>query len=60
MQGRGKRSIAINMKKKEGLRIVKQLCADADVLIEPFRAGMFIRIFLSVVDFTVLLVNAFL
>lgn len=39
-QGRGKRSIAIDMKKKEGLRIVKQLCADADVLIEPFRAGV--------------------
>lgn len=34
------------MKKKEGLSIVKQLCADADVLIEPFRAGMFTQNFL--------------
>lgn len=38
-QGRGKRSIAIDMKKTEGINIVKKLCSDADVLIEPFRAG---------------------
>ena len=38
-QGRGKRSIAIDMKKTEGISIVKKLCSDADVLIEPFRAG---------------------
>ncbi|XP_048734819.2 alpha-methylacyl-CoA racemase-like isoform X2 [Ostrea edulis] len=39
-QGRGKRSIAIDLKKKEGLSIVRQLCSTADVLIEPFRAGV--------------------
>lgn len=39
-QGRGKRSIAIDMKKTEGISIVKKLCSDADVLIEPFRAGI--------------------
>ncbi|XP_062574120.1 alpha-methylacyl-CoA racemase-like [Saccostrea cucullata] len=37
---RGKRSIAIDMKKKDGIGIVKKLCSDADVLIEPFRAGV--------------------
>ncbi|XP_061172372.1 alpha-methylacyl-CoA racemase-like [Saccostrea echinata] len=37
---RGKRSIAIDMKKQDGISIVKKLCSDADVLIEPFRAGV--------------------
>jgi alpha-methylacyl-CoA racemase len=41
-QGRGKRSIAIDLKKREGLNIVRRLCSSADVLIEPFRAGHFI------------------
>lgn len=37
---RGKRSISINLKKKEGVQILRQLCASHDVLIEPFRPGV--------------------
>ncbi|KAK7075198.1 hypothetical protein SK128_011148 [Halocaridina rubra] len=38
--GRGKRSIVLDLKKPEGVDVVKKLCADADVLIEPFRRGV--------------------
>ena len=38
--GRGKRSIALNLKDPEGVRIVKNLCRSSDVLIEPFRPGV--------------------
>ena len=34
---RGKRSIALNLKKDEGADVLRKLCASADVLIEPFR-----------------------
>lgn len=37
--GRGKQSIAVDLKKKEGIEIVKKLCSTADVLVEPFRKG---------------------
>ena len=37
--GRGKESVAINLKDKAGVHILRRLCSDADVLIEPFRAG---------------------
>ena len=37
---RGKQSIAINLKKEEGVAVVKKLCHNADVLIEPFRRGV--------------------
>lgn len=37
--GRGKQSIAIDLKQKEGLNIVHKMCSKADVLIEPFRPG---------------------
>jgi len=37
---RGKQSIAINTKTKEGIEIVKRLTKDSDVLIEPFRKGI--------------------
>ncbi len=36
---RNKRSLAVNLKEPEGLKIVKDLAADADVVIESFRAG---------------------
>ena len=36
----GKQSIAINLKNKEGIEIVKKLAIDAHVLIEPFRTGL--------------------
>jgi len=37
---RGKRSIAIDLKKSEGIDIFKRLIKEADVLIEPFRPGV--------------------
>ena len=37
--GRGKKSIALNLKSTEGLAIVRKLCSEADVVIEPFRPG---------------------
>jgi len=42
--GRGKMSIAVNLKRKEGADVVKKLCNNADVLIEPFRVGRFINL----------------
>lgn len=32
----------MNLKKKEGMEVVKKLCQTADVLVEPFRPGEFI------------------
>ncbi|XP_070542938.1 alpha-methylacyl-CoA racemase-like [Ptychodera flava] len=37
---RGKRSIALNLKKKGGVEIARKLCQRADVIIEPFRPGV--------------------
>lgn len=39
LQSRNKKSIAINLKSEEGQQIVRELVADADVLIENFRPG---------------------
>ena len=36
---RNKRSLAVNLKEPEGVKIVRELAADADVMIESFRAG---------------------
>ena len=41
---RGKRSIALNLKKAEGVDILRKLCTSADVLIEPFRPGVMERL----------------
>ena len=41
---RGKRSIALNLKKEEGADILRSLCRSADVLIEPFRPGVMERL----------------
>lgn len=38
--GRGRRSIAINLKQQQGVETVLQLVASADVLIEGFRPGV--------------------
>ena len=35
----GKQSIAVNLKQKEGIDLIKNLSARSDVLIEPFRKG---------------------
>ena len=41
---RNKRSLSVNLKEPEGLKIVQDLAADADVLIESFRAGSLDRL----------------
>ncbi|XP_048399889.2 alpha-methylacyl-CoA racemase isoform X2 [Stegostoma tigrinum] len=38
--GRGKHSVALNLKKPEGVTVLKLLCNQSDVLIEPFRKGV--------------------
>lgn len=41
---RGKRSVALDLKKPEGVGVLKQLCNQSDVLIEPFRQGVMERL----------------
>ena len=36
---RGKKSVAVNLKKPEGVEVVRKMCSRADVLIEPYRQG---------------------
>lgn len=59
--GHGKRSIALNLKSKEGIEIFKRLSNQSDVLIDPFRKGLKIVIhththihiiFLSIINFS--------
>lgn len=38
-QGRGKRSLALDLKRPPGAAALRRLCCGADVLIEPFRHG---------------------
>nr|XP_022918724.1 alpha-methylacyl-CoA racemase [Onthophagus taurus] len=38
--GHGKKSIALNLKNDTGREIAKKLCLKADVVLEPFRAGV--------------------
>lgn len=38
-QARGKRSVAINLKRPEGVAVLKRLCIQSDVILEPFRKG---------------------
>jgi CoA:oxalate CoA-transferase len=45
---RNKRSIAIDMKRTEGLEVVKRLVAQADVVVENFRPGVAARIGLDI------------
>ncbi len=39
LQARNKKSVAVNLRVKEGQEIIRKLAADADVLIENFRPG---------------------
>lgn len=39
VQARNKKSLTLNLKHPEGIRILKRLLADADILIENFRPG---------------------
>ncbi|XP_047359508.1 alpha-methylacyl-CoA racemase isoform X2 [Vespa velutina] len=36
----GKRSIALNLKTEKGINILKKMCSDIDVIIDPFRRGV--------------------
>ena len=47
---RGKRSIAIDLQRPEGAQIVRQLAADADVVIQNFRPGVLDRLGLGYHD----------
>ncbi|MFK8052855.1 MAG: CaiB/BaiF CoA transferase family protein [Woeseiaceae bacterium] len=47
MYNRNKRSICVDVKAPEGLAIVRDLVADADILIENFRSGTMDRLGLS-------------
>ncbi|NXN17417.1 AMACR racemase, partial [Indicator maculatus] len=40
VQARGKRSLALDLKRPSGAAVLKRLCRGADVLIEPFRHGV--------------------
>ena len=37
---RNKRSLAVSLKQPGGVGVVKDLCANADILIEPYRPGV--------------------
>lgn len=39
-QGRGKQSVAINLKTAEGVSLLKKLCLKSDVVLEPYRKGV--------------------
>ena len=38
-QARGKRSVALNLKTQEGVAVLKKLCVQSDVVLEPYRKG---------------------
>ncbi|XP_048877017.1 alpha-methylacyl-CoA racemase [Brienomyrus brachyistius] len=39
-QARGKQSVAINLKNPQGVAVLRRLCVQSDVVIEPFRKGV--------------------
>ncbi|XP_042300167.1 alpha-methylacyl-CoA racemase-like [Sceloporus undulatus] len=43
VQGRGKRSLALDLKRRQGAQALRRLCRRADVLLEPFRPGAALR-----------------
>ena len=44
MYNRGKQSICLDLKSKDGLAVAKDLCAGADILVENFRPGALDRL----------------
>jgi crotonobetainyl-CoA:carnitine CoA-transferase CaiB-like acyl-CoA transferase len=47
MMNRNKRSVVIDLSEEDGLRVLKQLVAEADVLVENFRPGVMERLGIS-------------
>jgi alpha-methylacyl-CoA racemase len=43
---RGKRSIAIDLKQVEGVNVLKRMCSAADVLLDPYRPGNTVHMFI--------------
>ncbi|XP_032134891.1 alpha-methylacyl-CoA racemase isoform X1 [Sapajus apella] len=41
---RGKRSVALDLKQPRGVAVLRRLCAQSDVLLEPFRSGVMERL----------------
>lgn len=41
---RGKQSIVLDLRKKDGIKVLERLCTTADVLLEPFRKGVMERL----------------
>lgn len=41
---RGKRSIEVDLKSKEGVELVLKMCEKADVIMEPYRPGVMERL----------------
>lgn len=39
-QARGKQSVAINLKTSEGVAVLRKLCVQSDVVLEPYRKGV--------------------
>ncbi|XP_026995842.2 alpha-methylacyl-CoA racemase isoform X2 [Tachysurus fulvidraco] len=39
-QARGKQSVALNLKSPQGVVVLKKLCLQSDVVLEPFRKGL--------------------
>ncbi|KAM3599516.1 uncharacterized protein V6R79_007222 [Siganus canaliculatus] len=39
-QGRGKKSVSINLKNPEGVALLRKLCLQSDVVLEPYRKGV--------------------
>ncbi|XP_026855191.2 alpha-methylacyl-CoA racemase isoform X3 [Electrophorus electricus] len=39
-QARGKQSVSLNLKSPEGVAVLKTLCIQSDVVLEPFRKGL--------------------
>lgn len=39
-QVRGKKSVAINLKTPEGVAVLRKLCVQSDVVLEPYRKGL--------------------
>jgi crotonobetainyl-CoA:carnitine CoA-transferase CaiB-like acyl-CoA transferase len=47
LEGRGKLSVVLDLRTPDGIRAMRALCADADVLVENFRPGTLERLGLS-------------